>query len=54
MTRGRIMAARAMTPIVVKAIGTDARGRRVAAWAEIPDPDGRWPMADGREELIRR
>ena len=32
-------------PLVVKAVGTDARGRRVAAWAELttgedPDPDG--------------
>ena len=26
-------------PLVVKAVGTDARGRRVAAWAEVqPEP----------------
>jgi hypothetical protein len=30
-------------PLIVKAIGTDARGRRVAAWAEIP---GRSPGDD--------
>jgi hypothetical protein len=34
---------RASGPLIVKAIGTDARGRRVAAWAEIPPS----PSEDG-------
>ncbi|MGE5754644.1 MAG: hypothetical protein ACM35G_02840 [Planctomycetaceae bacterium] len=41
-------ASRAGGPLIVKAIGTDALGRRVAAWAEIPPiPPEDEPTADG-------